>query len=83
MSMQELLIINDQSIRNLLTYFSSVLEAPTQASFGEGIGRVIWLSNVQCTGSEGTLLNCTFNFNQSNSCTHAQDAGVSCLLGTE
>lgn len=57
-----------------------VLEALPRASFGEGSGQIL-LNNVQCTGSEETLLNCTSSFNQSNSCTHAQDAGVSCLLG--
>ena len=57
-----------------------VLEAQTQASFDEGTGR-IWLDNVQCTGSERTLMNCTASFNETNTCTHAQDAGVSCLLG--
>ena len=60
---------------------SSVLEALPRASFGEGIGR-IWLHNVQCTGSEDTILNCTSRFDETSSCTHAQDAGVSCLLGT-
>ena len=59
---------------------TTVLEALTQASFGEGTGR-IWLDNVQCTGNEGTLMNCTASFNEINACTHAQDAGVSCLLG--
>ncbi len=57
-----------------------VLEALPRSSFGEGMGR-IWLSNVQCTGTETSILNCTSIFNQTNSCTHAQDAGVSCLLG--
>ena len=60
--------------------FQLVLEAPTGASFGEGTGR-IWFDNVQCTGDEMSLLNCTSRFNDSSSCTHAQDASVSCLSG--
>ena len=52
-------------------------EAVTQPSFGEGTGR-IWLDNVECTGSERTLMDCTASSSGVNSCTHAQDAGVSC-----
>ena len=50
------------------------------AAFGEGTGR-IWLDNVQCTGSERELRNCTSNSNGINSCTHAQDAGMRCSPG--
>ena len=54
--------------------------ALSQATFGEGTGR-IWLDNVQCTGSERALMNCTASSNGVNSCTHAQDAGVRCPTG--
>ena len=57
-------------------------EALNGSSFGEGTGR-IWLDNVQCTGNERTLINCTASSNGVNSCTHAQDAGVRCQSGTE
>ncbi len=53
------------------------VEAPGQATFGEGTGR-IWLDNVQCTGTESALSNCRSNFSGENSCTHGQDAGVRC-----
>ncbi len=49
-------------------------------SFGEGTGR-IWLDNVQCTGNERQLMNCTSSSSGVNSCTHAQDAGVRCASG--
>ena len=48
--------------------------------FGEGTGR-IWLDNVECTGSERTLMDCTASSSGINSCTHAQDAGVRCPIG--
>ena len=54
--------------------------ALSSASFGEGTGR-IWLDNVQCTGSERTLMGCTAHSGGSDSCTHAQDAGVRCRPG--
>ncbi len=53
------------------------MEAPGQATFGEGTGR-IWLDNVQCTGTERELTNCAASSSGVNSCTHAQDAGVRC-----
>ena len=49
-------------------------------SFGQGAGP-IWLNNVQCTGIERTLMNCTASSNRLNSCTHDQDVGVRCLPG--
>lgn len=57
-------------------------EAFTQASFGEGTGR-IWLDGVQCSGSERRLVNCVSNMSGINSCNHSQDAGVRCLRGNE
>ena len=53
--------------------------ALTGASFGQGTGR-IWLNNVQCTVNDRVLMNCTANVG-SNTCTHAQDAGVRCQSG--
>ena len=50
------------------------------ATFSEGTGR-IWLDNVQCTGSERTLIDCTASSSGVNPCTHAQDAGVRCQSG--
>ena len=39
--------------------FQGVDGTTYQASFGEGSGPV-WLSNVECTGREASLLDCTF-----------------------
>lgn len=59
----------------------SGVEALSQASFGEGTGR-IKLSNVQCNGNERSLVNCLANSSGVNPCTHAQDAGVRCQSGS-
>lgn len=56
-------------------------EAFTQATYGEGVGR-IWLSNVECTGNERMLTNCSANINVTG-CAHAQDAGVRCQPGKD
>ncbi|CAC5424588.1 unnamed protein product [Mytilus coruscus] len=44
----------------------------------DGIG-TIWLNNVNCSGSESELLNCTFNTDASN-CRHYGDVGIHCFL---
>jgi len=50
-------------------------------SLVEGTG-IIWLTDVQCTGNEKALMNCTANSSGVNSCTHAQDVGVRCPSGS-
>ncbi len=52
------------------------LSAPKSAHFGEGTGE-IWISELQCTGSESTLTNCRFNGWGINA-NHSEDAGVVC-----
>ena len=60
----------------VLSYAGSIAYA--NARFGQGTGPVV-LNNLVCTGTEGTLLDCSsdglFNI---GSCTHADDAGVQC-----
>uniref|UniRef100_A0A1X7UPS9 SRCR domain-containing protein n=1 Tax=Amphimedon queenslandica TaxID=400682 RepID=A0A1X7UPS9_AMPQE len=43
--------------------------------FGPGTGSIL-MSSLQCTGIEGSLKSCSYS--TSNSCLHAQDAGVTC-----
>ena len=37
----------------------------------------IWGTNVVCTGEEGRLVDCGFN-SDTSSCSHSNDAGVTC-----
>ncbi len=53
-------------------------QAVTGGMFGEGVGRV-WLDNIQCTGSEQSLMNCSSQ--TASNCTHSRDAGVRCQQG--
>ncbi|XP_042603554.1 scavenger receptor cysteine-rich type 1 protein M130-like [Cyprinus carpio] len=52
------------------------LTAPKSAHFGEGSGKV-WISDLQCTGSELTLTNCRFS-GWGIEANHTKDAGVIC-----
>ena len=51
--------------------------AYSRAFFGQGTGH-IWLDNVQCTGSENELLNCSHNGIDVHNCDHGDDASVIC-----
>uniref|UniRef100_A0A3Q1HEN8 Soluble scavenger receptor cysteine-rich domain-containing protein SSC5D n=1 Tax=Anabas testudineus TaxID=64144 RepID=A0A3Q1HEN8_ANATE len=54
------------------------VSAPTSAHFGKGTGP-IWLDNVECSGQESALTQCTHAGFGSNNCGHGEDAGVICL----
>ncbi|XP_019856578.1 PREDICTED: LOW QUALITY PROTEIN: deleted in malignant brain tumors 1 protein-like [Amphimedon queenslandica] len=54
--------------------------AHTNAYFGAGIG-LINMDNVQCTGNEGFLVNCTYL--STHNCFHSEDAGVTCGATTQ
>ena len=47
------------------------------AQFGYGSG-TIWLDNVNCSGSESTLLSCPHYGIGQHNCGHYEDAGVRC-----
>ena len=51
------------------------MQAYSSAFFGQGSGP-IQLDNVNCIGTEATLLNCTHI--TSHNCGHQEDAGVAC-----
>ncbi|NWX94003.1 DMBT1 protein, partial [Nothoprocta pentlandii] len=53
------------------------ISAPGSAHFGKGSGR-IWLDNVQCAGTEGSLSECQARPWGVHNCDHGEDAGVVC-----
>lgn len=58
--------------------FSYALKASRQAEFGEGKHLRILLDDVQCDGTEETLLNCQHAGVGMHNCHHHEDAGVVC-----
>ena len=54
--------------------------ASHEAFYGQGNGR-IWLNNLNCIGSEGTIGDCTHGGWGIDSCTHSEDAGAKCIKG--
>ena len=50
---------------------------PVYFGFTNGAGQ-IWLDEVQCTGTETRLVNCSANPLGTHNCAHFEDAGVRC-----
>ncbi|XP_071490808.1 neurotrypsin-like [Diadema antillarum] len=58
--------------------FGGALEALSEAHFGEGEGSIV-LDNVECSGSESTIIECEHNGIGIHNCFHFEDAGVRCF----
>ena len=51
--------------------------ANTSVSFGPGTGQIL-LDNLQCTGFESRLVDCSHNGVGNHDCSHREDAGIVC-----
>ena len=58
-------------------FFVTDAVAHQRAFFSMGVGPIV-LKGVDCTGDEGSLLDCPINSLQDINCTHSRDAGVAC-----
>ena len=73
--------INDATVVCRQLGYSGATSAPQRAFFGQGTGPIHY-DNVQCTGSETRLADCTHNGIGIENCVHAEDAGVVCTTTT-
>ena len=60
--------------------FGPGITARSNAYYGEGSGR-IWLDDVNCIGTEGTIGTCSHREWGIHDCYHYEDAGVKCTIG--
>ena len=74
--------LNDANVVCNELNFGQPVTARPRAFNGQGSGQ-IWLDNVTCIGTEGTIGNCLHNGWGSHNCSHREDAGVNCTIGMQ
>ena len=61
----------------LLIVISGSVPYTTASQFGQGTGPIL-MSNLQCSGDESHLINCSYSPFLYTSCSHYYDVGVIC-----
>ena len=72
--------LNDAQVVCNQLGFNRVAAVRHGALYGQGIGR-IWLNNLNCTGAELTIENCSHTGWGIGNCSHSKDAGMKCFGG--
>uniref|UniRef100_A0A8C7WP66 SRCR domain-containing protein n=1 Tax=Oryzias sinensis TaxID=183150 RepID=A0A8C7WP66_9TELE len=69
--------LNDAKVVCRQLSCGTALHAPKSALFGQGSDK-IWLDDVECSGSESSLIQCGHNGYGKHNCNHGEDSGVIC-----
>ena len=72
--------ITDANVACRQLGFKYALAANCCAAFGEGSGSIV-LDDLECTGSESSLVSCQHSGLNISNCGHGEDAGVTCSNG--
>ena len=73
--------LNDAQVVCRELGFGKAVAAKRRAFYGQGSGP-IWLDDVNCVGTEGTVGNCSHRGWGVEDCGHYEDASVDCSAGT-
>ena len=60
--------------------FGEVVASTSGAFYGQGSGQ-IWLDDVDCVGTEESIVNCSYSPWGSHNCSHERDSSVHCSRG--
>ena len=63
----------------MINYVGSGSISRRAAYFDESSYGTVSVGNVQCSGSESQLQNCSLTQSPGSACTHSKDAGVTCV----
>ena len=72
--------LNDAQVVCIQLGFGTAIAARDKAFYGEGTGET-WLDELNCTGIELTINNCSHNGWGNEDCNHREDSGVECSNG--
>ena len=69
--------LNDANVVCQQLGYRGAVTAHQSAHFGEGSGQIL-LADLQCTGREASLLECSHSGINDHNCEHSEDASVTC-----
>ena len=61
-----------------LGYYSNITAAISGAFYGQGFDKKIRLVDINCAGTESTIVDCLHEDSLVHHCDHRRDAGVKC-----
>ena len=70
--------LNDAQVVCRELGYGNATAAVPNAFYGKGLNKKIWLDEVNCAGTEWTIVNCPHRGWHVHDCKHRQDAGVKC-----